>query len=50
MMKFLIVTKLWFLINIGELVIFSSNNVGIICYVIWGIYIQESMRTQNENI
>lgn len=38
------------LINMGELVMFSSNNVGIICYVIWGIYIQESMRTQNENI
>ncbi|QTN10577.1 O-antigen ligase family protein [Mammaliicoccus vitulinus] len=38
------------LINMGELVMFSSNNVGIICYVVWGIYIQESMRTQNENI
>lgn len=38
------------LINMGELVMFSSNNVGIICYVIFGIYIQESMRTQNENI
>lgn len=38
------------LINMGELVMFSSNNMGIICYVIWGIYIQESMRNQNENI
>lgn len=37
------------LINMGELVIFSSNNVGIICYVVWGIYIQESVRIQNEN-
>ncbi|MDK9852961.1 O-antigen ligase family protein [Staphylococcus equorum] len=38
------------LINMGELVMFSSNNVGIICYIIWGFYLQESLGNKNENI
>lgn len=37
------------LINMGELIMFSSNNAGIICYIAWGLYIQEGMGIQDES-
>lgn len=27
---------------------FSSTNVGIICYILWGIYFKEGVKTENE--
>ncbi|MEX6381085.1 O-antigen ligase family protein [Staphylococcus saprophyticus] len=38
------------LINMGELVMFSSNNVGIICYIVWGFYLQERLGKKYEAI
>ena len=36
------------LVNMGEMIMFSSTNVGIICYILWGIYFKEGVKTENE--
>ncbi len=37
------------LINMGELIMFSSNNAGIICYIAWGLYIQKGTGIKDES-
>ena len=36
------------LVNMGEMIMFSSTNVGLICYILWGIYLKEGAFTQYE--
>ncbi|MEL0538301.1 O-antigen ligase family protein [Staphylococcus debuckii] len=34
-------------VNIGEMIMFSPNSLGIMCYIFWGIFLKEGM-TQHE--
>lgn len=38
------------LVNMGELIMFSPNSMGIFCYILWGIYLREGMRNIDEQV
>lgn len=35
------------LVNMGEMIMFSSINIGIFCYILWGLYLKEGMTYGN---
>ncbi|PTU83446.1 hypothetical protein BUZ67_10280 [Staphylococcus pasteuri] len=37
------------LVNMGEMIMFSSTNAGIFCYILWSIYLKEGMELQHES-
>ena len=46
--EFLIIILSTILVNTGEMIMFSSNNVGIYCYVLWAIYIATEKSIKNQ--
>lgn len=38
------------MINMGEMIMFSTNNYGVLCYLLWGLYINKGKYLSNEQI
>ncbi|WP_210133951.1 O-antigen ligase family protein [Staphylococcus sp. GDY8P168P-1] len=48
--EFLIIILSTILVNTGEMIMFSSNNVGIYCYVLWAIYIATEQKYKKSDV